>query len=117
MEKKRPFIRQSVAITGGKLDAFTRSTEQIEKVQVMLTAALPHGMVTITEPRTNGSHIILDFHTRFLTRTTLAPDAPRIPIERLIDPAGNLDAMQADGRFKHTQDNKVEFYRASTDTE
>lgn len=112
MERMRAHIRQGVLLTGSQSDHFHRNMEQLELIQVKFSGTLPPNSMKDWQPTYEGGNLVIDMHNQYFTKRSLAPNRPRMWMDRAIDPDGILDAMQRDSTFIHLEENHVDYYKA-----
>lgn len=106
----RLHLTQHLSIIGLQTESFSKVIEKIEQIQLMLSNERPPDTVDQWHPKhTLEGHPIIYVHNRYFTRSTVAPNQPRIPFEASVDPDGYLKSME-DPRFGHLDDNRVEYY-------
>lgn len=117
MERMRPHLKQSIALTGLHAESFYPNHAKIEEIHVMFLGSLPANSVIPWQPSYEASLPIINMHNRLFTKRVLVPNRPKEPFHHNVDPQGYLEAMQNDMKFIHTSDNRVEFYTQDRGTE
>ncbi|PPQ97878.1 hypothetical protein CVT26_013050 [Gymnopilus dilepis] len=107
--KFRPYMRQSITITGLGTEAFQTGYENAMKIFLAFSDSFPEGTLSGWDSTTFRTYPCIEFNARYFSRTTAGVDKTlSIPFRTEVDPDGVLEKM-VDDNFIHGTDNHVEY--------
>lgn len=113
-DRKRPFIRQSVQLTGLNIAAFKTCSQSLQAMHLLLSRQIPEGFMDMYLPSTFLEYSAIDLGTRYFTTRREDPHGAAVPFSDVVDPRGLLSSMATDTYF-HGTDNEVLYYSLSSD--
>ena len=108
---RRPYLRQSVMLTGLSLPKFNDAILSMHAIEDLFRRQAIDGKMEVWFPSTFQGHPAIDIGNRYFTPRQHALQERHIYFSSIIDPENILsDAMGEE--YVHTEDNKVEYYEA-----
>jgi hypothetical protein len=113
-ERRTPFIRQSILVTGLDTTGFQSYIDNLRILHQKLSRQFPDKAMQDFTPSTYMEYMALAIGTRYFTDRRHDNSSPHIPFEHAIDPKGILTSL-ANSRYFHGQDNCVLYYKLKSD--
>jgi hypothetical protein len=113
-DSKKPYLRQSVQLTGLDTKTFETGVDNLRMLHVMLARQIPEGLMEQYNPSSYLQYPSIDLGTRYFTARRDDPLGAAIPFHPNVDPKGVLSSIATDTYF-HGEDNQVLYYGLSTD--
>ena len=115
--KQRPFLRQSVSLSGLGSQSFSSAIEAIQEIHQMFGRTFAAGTLEQWTPNEFEGTQAIDVANRYFTPRHQATQDQITPFSPLVDPDSVLTtAMECDGTYTHTIDNEVDYYELMNDS-
>ena len=108
---RRPYLRQSMMLTGLSSPKFMDTITSIHAIQDMFQQQAVDGNMDAWVPSSFQGHPSVDVSNRYFTPSQHALQERHISFSTAIDP-DNILAQAMGEEFVHTEDNEVEYYEA-----
>jgi hypothetical protein len=109
--QRRPYLRQSVMLTGLSSPKFNDAIQSIRTIEDMFRRQVVDGNLEMWVPSSFQGHPSIDVNNRYFTPRQHALQDNHISFSPTIDPDNILTKAMGED-FVHTEDNEIEYYEA-----